>query len=504
MNKHDVIIQEVENLKRKGVKAIKFEFEAVFGRLDPDADCECDDNTCHECMGNWEGDRCENECDNGRLECPECGGTNEVTRTLDDGQRITEHCEECSEDGYDYCDECQGNGWYENCEYCDEGHVDRDCECTAGKYSETSICQEFIMGKLAEHGLAERPDDRHTYTPVLPLVFGKFYYDHSVDSEFTCTLSLENSEDIFLAPKLMQAFLSLGEEINNGVNTDNAGLHISLVFGEGGAYPTNPTSTNTERFKNFRKSMQLLVPALYFLGTTNENTRGLNYRKPRISCEELYMGDKYSAIWFSGNALEFRVFDTCYDNPELLLDYVCVMSRTMRFWSDKRTEPSISKRINTIKFGVDVGDKLERLYMCEEHLDVLNYGIGLLKPKYYTIGELKKQRNFKTTKSVIKQKAVAHAKEAETKYVPHINRLKWEQLLAKQRQTVRELEDITLRRSIAEEPPTAELLDELNKNAEKIVKDHMGKEPSLEEFIATQVELYKENNMGRYLLGKEA
>src|SRR3990167_1648343 len=91
-NKPEIVTQAVQMMKDSqfNLTGIKVELEAQLGRGYGN-DCNgCDDDSriCPDCDGNWEGGRCENDCDEGSIRCEnEC----------DDGNL---DCERCEGDGH--------------------------------------------------------------------------------------------------------------------------------------------------------------------------------------------------------------------------------------------------------------------------------------------------------------------------------------------------------------------------------------------------------------------
>jgi len=281
------------------------------------------------------------------------------------------------------------------------------------RWDSNSTCHEWLLNRIQEltDTKLSYDGDAETYNPFRWMSFSKFYNDGSVDSEHTCTIKLNRPENVFYLEKVVQAFTDLGDCIGNGIDTQGAGLHMAFLFRKDASYPHKEddyrrlamTSYGKSRrlqltkLRNFRKAMIQMLPALYFLGTTNEITRSMSFRTPRISID--YRKDalqfahpKYAAISYRYGAMEFRIFDTCYDNPEAVFDYVAVMANASKYF----VEPYVARvdPMKTIYFGNDSSRTLERLYGTIEHLQLLEQGVEALKPSWYTFDELKSQRNF--------------------------------------------------------------------------------------------------------------
>jgi hypothetical protein len=239
------------------------------------------------------------------------------------------------------------------------------------------------------------------------LVYGQFYNDGSVDSEFTGTIGVENIEYVV---EYIKAFEALADDIGNGMGTSNAGMHLAFLNSPDGTYPRHCTLDSTKT-RNFKKSVEKLLPALYFMGTANSETRGMGYRNAQISDE------KYSAISYGSNVLEYRLFDTCYGNAEAVLDFFIVMARTLRFYSDTYIEPAIKFRGD---LGITEGDcNIQSLYYSATHIDVLEQALREVRPTYKTIAQLKKERGFTVTKAELRKQEREKATEARNRYAEY-------------------------------------------------------------------------------------
>lgn len=399
--------------------------------------------TCPDCEGNWEGSECGECWGSGEHSCGNCDGEGEVEEDSGEGS-TTVTCGECDGSGTVDCEECGGNGRYGDCEYCEEGVIPTDVDFENPESIEYDLrsnfqATQYILRELVPLKLATYDTDENRYKIDGALKYMKVYTDGSVDTEMTYSLETKgNAKNILLLPKISDIFKQMCERVlhNNGgseIDVSGAGMHMAFLQGENCYYPSG--DNQDALFRNFKKAVMPLVPALYFLGTADDTTRGLRYRQPKICSSNHSDGDKYSAIYYRGGALEFRLFDTCYTRPEQMLDNIVVMGNTMRFWSPKYRGydfSSISK--NNVRFGVDSNNKLERFYITEEHVELLNRGLRALKPSYITIRELKKQRNFRVDRRVIKNRFVQAKKEAEIAYKEYENRFSWSILAEEMRQ----------------------------------------------------------------------
>jgi hypothetical protein len=228
-------------------------------------------------------------------------------------------------------------------------------------------------------------------------VFGLFYDDGSVDSEFTFTLAVE---DLHYAPEYIDAFNLLASDISGGPQTGNAGMHLSVLTGSD--YPNGQKNLDHAKLLNFQTEVTKLLPALYFVASPDHASRGLNFRHPRIGWVNDYGhgGDRYNAITiYAGQCLEYRLFETCYQRPEALLEDFEVIANTLKYYSTRK----INLPTRELKSGgrnYSVG----RFYQTPEALQALNSGLPFLKPKGKTISKLKSERGFSVTLKELKLK----------------------------------------------------------------------------------------------------
>lgn len=423
----------IQRLIDKGVTGIKVELEASLNRSDHgDGECGyCEEgsNECSECYGNYNPD------------CTECVGTGYITTTDENGLVTSrEDCEDCEGNGIDYCESCDGGRI--TCSYCDG---DYDGSSADGNWGSENYCFMWLMRRIEDlTGTLKYDfdDDYEATNPFSWMSYAKFYNDGSVDSELTFTVKLDHPNNAFYIPKVLQAFKDMAAEMEEELNVSGAGLHTALLWSEGATYPSRSDDYRTDQepgsnrlpeqqLRNFKRSMTQLLPALYFLGTTNDTSRGLGYRKPHVSVdyrhdENYARSSKYSAISYRYGAMEFRVFDTCYDQPEAIMDNIVVISNSLRYLSERYISPNLDKITSLLEFGNDNGRQLDRFYGSTTHLDVLNVGLTRLKPAYYTVGQLKEQRGFKRTKATLKSLEKVNRRKAEAAYQEYLERFEWE------------------------------------------------------------------------------
>lgn len=326
-------IKFIKSCEYKGT-AIKVELEAQLNREDSDS------GYCESCDGDGY-DYCQN-CNDGEL-------YNEVTEQYDT-------CEECGGDYHTTCGDCGGSG---------EHH-------SGSNYGDTDDCKRFILQHVSDKARKA-------------LIFSIFYYDGSVDSEFTFTLPIDKAP---LVVEFVKAFKMLADEIGNGLETSGAGMHMAILNSSNGTYPRG-NALNDTCLSNFKKTMTPLIPALYFLASPDWRSRGVGYRNPEVGL------GKGSAINYVNGCFEYRVFETCYQRPEAILDNIIVIAKTLRFYSKKQVKLPPAK-VGTIGFGCE-GEGIERFYYSVKHIQALRYGVAILKPDYKTYATLKKERNFKLT-----------------------------------------------------------------------------------------------------------
>lgn len=322
-------------------------------------------------------------------------------------------------------------------------------------------CQEALWFIMDQLGVEEskkmvvncgRDEHDHpyaeSYNPSSEIAYMRFYEDGSVDSELTVTVKLDKAENVFILPKLIDAWNDLAEEIGNGMDIEGAGMHMALLNSSDCSYPTAISSEQKAKFRNFRKSMNLMIPALFFLGTHTEISRGLEYRRPDILTEGertsimAWRMDKYEAIWYAHGALEFRLFDTCYDKPEAILDNVVVIANCMKYWRKTFLNPGLTKITPSVRFGNDEDFTLKRFYKTPKQIDLLNVGLLRLKPAYYTIKQLKQQRQFDVSKSSLKRQLNQVADDARVAYKEYSERFDWELKWRKYREMARIIESM--------------------------------------------------------------
>lgn len=362
-----------------------------------------------------------------------------------------------------------------------------------------SDCRRFLMERLETIDLA-RKNSYGDYESTGALKYAMFYDDGSVDSEFTFTLSLEDPESVFLLPKIIGFWNELGEEIGGEFDTEGAGMHIALLNHRDCFYDNDDdssgTSANQRRFRNFQRSMQLLIPALFFLASPDEVSRPLEFRAPKIESGYSAHGyDKFNAIWYAHQALEFRVFETCYRNPEAILDNLVVIRNCMKYWRLGYLPSGLSKIAPAVTFGNDDDYTIKRFYKTVQHIDLLDAGLAQLKPSYYTVAEVKQQRRFQLTKTEIRNAVRQRRIDARAEYDEYEERFKWKLAVDKHSYTAYNMSDARMR-GISIEQAEAEAAQAAEA---AIARDEQNK-TQVQKFVADKLEQFQYSLRGSHTL----
>jgi len=344
-------------IEKAGFSHIKIEMEADLGREDSDYECD-------ECYGD------------GHVDCAECQGEGVVYAERPNGSEVEVECDECYGDGRLECSDCEGEG-----------------RRYGGDAWDVDECDEWIRNHVSDKAREA-------------LTYSKFYYDGSVDSEMTLTLPVKNAEYMV---EYLEAFKALSEEIGNGLDTGGAGLHICVIPKEtNGHYPAPRNTLPADKFNNFASEVTKLLPALYMLASADGVSRDLGYRRPQISAEE-----KYSAINGSmRSSLEFRIFETCYEKPEMVLEYVEVIAKTLRFYHN----PSLKVKELGMEFALSDGEhRTSRFYQSPDAIKILRKQLAYLKPSGKTIAELMAEREVPNV-TQLKKNLSSKSKELRKKW----------------------------------------------------------------------------------------
>lgn len=340
-------------------------------------------------------------------------------------RRRSSTCSACSGSGRAQCTNCSGRGVVESqpnlffptttmqeCGTC-RGDAGQRCEACAGRgtnaiYSNEEVCFKFILNHLAQaiHGKtldqlrAENTRELRTlrashasYTNtecqlIDGITYAEFYYDGSVDSELTITIPIEKVD---IVPHILDSFKELAKVSGTGkIDVRGAGMHISVIPTEAnGVYPVRNFRMPEDKIRNFRENMGKLLPALFFVASSGSQTRAMNFRTPQVSHSE-----KYSAIYTHGNTcFEYRVFETCYQRPEAIFEFIGVIAQSLKFYHDPSYKVTELKQ----RFNFASSRNIANFFDTPENLRILNATVKYLKPEDVSYKKLKNYRGLKYT-----------------------------------------------------------------------------------------------------------
>ena len=324
-----------------GVKNIKIELEATVEPRLPGmgeyVTCpRCDgtaqdparyhDGACLKCSGRGtvylgvEGDACTNpECTNGMVAvpCHYCNGQGEVLE--DDGGDYVD-CDACdgvgvTDDTDEICSECDG---YMRTVSDEEGH------------SEYLSYFEAVFKCRLEDRLAR--EEREAIKYCMPV------QDVSVGTEITVTVDVLHLE---ILPDLVALFCDTCTESGNDPRLQErairtAGMHMALLWSD--KYPVT-RKLPRRRLENMKAALDRLKFALVLLGSDAVNTRSLLFRRIVESSDSIESTGNHLIDYHAGTCVEFRVFDTCYEDPDRILENVVLMAKSLSWFDEKPPIP---------------------------------------------------------------------------------------------------------------------------------------------------------------------
>jgi hypothetical protein len=170
------------------------------------------------------------------------------------------------------------------------------------------------------------------------IVFTRAYLDGTVDTEYTFTIA---TEAVRYVPDVIRAFQGYCDNNGGDFNSDNAGFHIAVLTER--TYPCQ-IGLNREKLDNFKSQVTRLLPALMHEASPDRYTRGLEYRHIKIREYDGDSSNKYSAIYIQTGAMEYRVFDPCYDDPEYVFEYIQAIASTLRYYSKRKLKANLYDR----------------------------------------------------------------------------------------------------------------------------------------------------------------
>lgn len=254
---------------------------------------------------------------------------------------------------YGQCEECEGRGSYVDdydnsveCSYCDAtGRTDNNY---------LTELEGYIVNAIPSKATEK-------------IVFARAYNDGSVDTEYTFTVSLEGVKYV---PDIMKAFQDYCDKNGGDFNIDNAGFHISVLTDS--KYPCDKPLNNI-CVDNFSKQVTRLLPALYHEATASNKTRGLEYRPPRVTTS------KYSSITIHHGAIEYRLFDPCFNKPKQVFEYVKVIANTLRYYSKLKLKKNLYEKFE-IKNNLRQENNLGILYSTSQNIKALQSTLKYVNP----------------------------------------------------------------------------------------------------------------------------
>jgi len=247
-----------------------------------------------------------------------------------------QYCQNCDE-GYVTCPDCDGEG----CEECDYQEVIECPDCN-GQYTGTRLRMDEVQ-RVFKRNLPRKVRDNLAYI--------RAYRDGSVDTEITLTYPVKYAD---LTPDVLEAFNATASHFNREIGVRNAGLHIAV------SSTSNPSDSSLDSgaMKNFYKQIPKLMAGMYLIASGQEWTRSFEFRLPKVSRSE-----KYSAIYTHGDRyLEYRIFDTCYHDCKMVLDFIDMIIGTLKYY-DAKAAPRLDNHLVT---GMNMDKKLKDSFINEE------------------------------------------------------------------------------------------------------------------------------------------
>lgn len=356
----------LKSLRDKGFSHLKVELEAQLNRSD---------------RYTYHTEPC-TACTSGIIRCTSCSDTGAVVNARPG----------LSEPTLIECTACLGRGHF-TCQNCQGSSIVRTR--TGHQWSSKSYCQSWILENVSPAARAA-------------LNYCKFYYDGSVDSEMTFTLPTGKGEYIV---EFIEAFKKMSQEIGSGMDTDGAGMHIAVMKnGCRGKYPVTTTTLESPKLDNFIREVTKLMPAMFLLASASDKSRPYRYRMPQIS------NSKYSAIHVLSGCLEFRLFETCYERPTAVYEFLGVIDRALEFYHDP------SKKVERI--GIDypfIAKKgTSKFVETVEQVRVIKKQLKYVVPKDTTIKEIQLTRGVKVSLGELNKKEKERLGELRRLFQEHV------------------------------------------------------------------------------------
>jgi hypothetical protein len=274
-----------------------------------------------------------------------------------------------------------------------EGHVGRYSQ--SGQVMSCAEAHKFLLSRIKKLGLVKNVSI-NSHTPISPLVFSHVYGD--CETEWTFTIKLDKPENVLLIVEFIKAFKDLAKFLKKrSINTDGAGMHMAYLFDKECRYPSRADLDLEDKYRAFKKSVTPLLPALFFM-SANKKKKGVTVTRSSDARSSVISHDKFSAIHFDYNTLEFRVFDTVYTNPRHALMNAIVMGKCMRYWTGKVSNKKLYNSYDRVEFGgFSTNVPLTDIFYAKEHVYLLNEGLKRVKPAHVSVKALKQARQFNVT-----------------------------------------------------------------------------------------------------------
>lgn len=282
------------------------------------------------------------------------------------------------------CSECEGEGATGDRRLYNFGHEDD--------------CQAFIRKQLKPETLRA-------------INFMRFYRDGSVDSELTFTAPMSKPEVLV---EVIEAWNTMVKAMGVKQDVKGAGMHVCVL--PGSVYPVKK-KLDERKLMNFKSEVTKLLPALFLASTSGNFTRGLNFRQPQIGTV------KYSAIHtVHDTCLEYRVFETCYERPEAIYEYIGVIARTLEYYIDP------NKKVVPLGREFPIYDKhsLKSFMQLPEQVAILKQQIKYMLPEGMTAKEFFEKRDIDLTVTKLREAEKLKLKRVEQAYAERVKSYKKE------------------------------------------------------------------------------
>jgi hypothetical protein len=324
----------------------------------------------------------------------------QLNRGDSDGEVSYEDCAECDGRGYLHLFTAAGVEVDETTE-CTDCYGEGSVEIEVDDFSVPETCQAYIKDHISQEAREA-------------INFMYFYNDGSVDSEITYTLPIDNPQ---YALEVIEAFKSLADEIGNGIDVEGAGMHVSVLTSSD--YPSY-SRLPSANINNFKREVAKLLPALYVAATSGDFTRGIGYRDAMITSDT-----KYSAIYTHGDTcLEYRLFETCYQRPEALYEYLGVIARTLEYYVDpsKRvtyTSKNEEKSALGTEFPIYGQAGLKGFTELPEQVEVIKKQFKHVQPAGVTMKQFMEQRKINLSLTKARKNLAQRSTKIKTAYQEH-------------------------------------------------------------------------------------